>query len=222
VKCEINDCTARRKTRGLCATHYHKAWREGRLDAYPRSHVAGGRNCDVAGCERKSARLSRCDKHYLAALRRGELPSSKRCAAPGCDRFAASTKYCQPHYIRARKYGDPNLRKNAPAGTGFVRHDGYVTLFRPGHPNAAKSGRISEQRLMAAEWLGRPLCKGENVHHRNGNRGENTIGPCFLRSECTCSTRHNLELWVISQPSGQRASDKVAWAREIIALYGGV
>lgn len=31
--------------------------------------------------------------------------------------------------------------------------------------------------------------------------------------------RCNLELWSRSQPSGQRAIDKVTWAREIIRLY---
>ena len=29
----------------------------------------------------------------------------------------------------------------------------------------------------------------------------------------------NLELWNTSQPAGQRAEDKLKWAREIIALY---
>lgn len=54
--------------------------------------------------------------------------------------------------------------------------------------------------------LGRPLVKGENVHHLNGQRSQNDIA--------------NLELWSRSQPSGQRAIDKLRWAREIVDLYG--
>ena len=46
------------------------------------------------------------------------------------------------------------------------------------------------------------------MHHKNGQRADNRI--------------ENLELWSKSQPSGQRVVDKLRWAREIVALYGGI
>jgi hypothetical protein len=81
------------------------------------------------------------------------------------------------------------------------------------HPDGYVRGRFgSTGKLVAVHTvvmenhLGRLLRKPESVHHKNGNRSDNRL--------------ENLELWSRSQPAGQRVEDKLAWAREIIALYG--
>jgi hypothetical protein len=76
----------------------------------------------------------------------------------------------------------------------YVNAAGYVLVWRPEHPEAPKQkGYVLEHRLVMEEVLGRPLRKGENVHHRNGQRADN-------RPE-------NLELWTKPQPSGQRSEE---------------
>lgn len=68
-----------------------------------------------------------------------------------------------------------------------------------------KGRYIKEHRYVMEQFLGRELFRHENVHHKNGDRGDNRL--------------ENLEVWSSSQPSGQRIADKLAHAREILALY---
>jgi hypothetical protein len=70
---------------------------------------------------------------------------------------------------------------------------------------ADSRGYIMQHRKVMAEVIGRPLFPNETPHHVNGNRQDNSV--------------ENLELWVSSQPKGQRAKDLLAYGRELVSLY---
>jgi hypothetical protein len=89
-------------------------------------------------------------------------------------------------------------------GKGYMLVD--VRVFYPELMKYYPGRRyLPEHVAVIVKKLGRPLFAGENVHHKNGVRDDN-------RPE-------NLELWVSSQPSGQRVEDLVMWAKQVLARY---
>lgn len=95
------------------------------------------------------------------------------------------------------------------SGEGNISKDGYkiITCPEKDHPNRYDSkGRIAEHVYIMTKYIGRPLKKGEAVHHINGIRDDNRI--------------ENLELWHRSHPPGQRVEDKIQWCKEFLEIYG--
>lgn len=169
--------------------------------------------CSIEGCEnlKRHKQTEWCNKHLERWKRHGDPHVVKRqrrrenkCSVEGCERLAWVHGWCRMHYERVRRNGTPDRRNQGRK----ISHNGYRQIFWPGHPNAAGNGYVLEHRAVMAEMIGRALLPHETVHHKNGNRVDNR--------------RENLELWCKRQPHGQKASDLLDWAREIISLYEGV
>lgn len=96
--------------------------------------------------------------------------------------------------------------ENRPSWKGgrIKAFGGYIRVRLPkSHPSRKKY--MFEHRFVIEKELGRELLPSENVHHINGIRDDNRI--------------ENLELWVKSQPCGQRREDIIAFCVENLKLY---
>lgn len=148
--------------------------------------------------EREIFAVDLCLACLRSSIKRGWL---RKCKVDMCFAEKLVMGYCTAHYGRVRKHGHPQadipIKRNS---VGHVNKDGYRMISR-------NSKSIAEHRFVMQEMLGRDLLPGENVHHKNGVRNDN-------RPE-------NLELWIISQPVGQRPEDLLVWADEIIERYRG-
>lgn len=104
--------------------------------------------------------------------------------------------------------GKRRLREKSPnwkGGRHENKENGYVYNYHPEHPNANNRGYLVEHVQVMSKSLGRPLRKGEGVHHLNGIKNDNRI--------------ENLELWHTGHRFGARVSDKIRASIEFLRLY---
>lgn len=132
-----------------------------------------------------------CQRRKLKGRRRDRLKHN----------LEEKERYRKKHGIES----DADLRC-APKGSGCITQYGYRQIVAKGHPNSWRNGGMFEHVYVMSQHLGRPLMKGETVHHINGIKTDNRI--------------ENLEIWHKAHPHGQRLEDKLNWCKEMLEKYG--
>ena len=72
-------------------------------------------------------------------------------------------------------------------GGRTISSHGYVLIRLPEHPKAFATGYVYEHMLVAEKKLGRPLKKGELIHHIDSNRQNNAPENIVVNYNYTCS-----------------------------------
>jgi hypothetical protein len=93
---------------------------------------------------------------------------------------------------------DPNRKK--------ILDSGYVKLYRPENPMADKRGEVYEHRLVMSQMLDRHLGKKEHVHHKDGNKTNNS--------------RKNLELWSQTAHLSMHTKKRIEMGDIILTNHG--
>lgn len=140
---------------------------------------------------------------------RKKLKSNKGNCHNGCNRKIHCRGVCRRCYRKLHYEEHERERRGAtkhikhPIGTIQDDTSGYQRIkVREKH---GANDWMPYHRYVMEQHLNRELKSFENVHHINGNKSDNRL--------------ENLELWITSQPKGQRVSDLIEYAYWIINNY---
>ena len=96
------------------------------------------------------------------------------CTIKGCNKPVRGKGFCNTHYLRLVRYGDPHSRLKAANGEGGLAN-GYRKITIDGY-------RTYEHRHVMEQHLNRPLHDDEIVHHKDGDKLNNSIRNLELTS----------------------------------------
>lgn len=143
----------------------------------------------------KSAPLYECVGCHKMVPRRRDILGEGRVGG-----WDYAQKYCTTECFHESRFATKEAERAAGIlPKGHISKDGYHIV------KVAHGRQIKMHRYAMEKHIGRPLRANENVHHKNGNRSDNRI--------------ENLELWVKTQPCGQRVEDKVVAAVQLLQAY---
>lgn len=173
-----------------------------------------GKELPEGDFNRKSSSPDGYDRQCRAchqASRGRKLGGLRTCADKDCGReFFAKDKsqtMCSVACGRGRPQpGEQNANWN---GGETTSPKGYVYVKRPEHPRAMKNGYVKRADLVLEGVIGRPLTDGEEAHHKNRVRDDDSPGNLELHTKESHAALHAAERRKPKPP--KEPPKRVAW-----------
>lgn len=157
--------------RSFCSSKCYGKWQRGRSFADQGKPVRPVRFCEIPSCDRIYFGRGKCRHHYLEAYIRKNAKVVKPRVDLTC--LNCGSAFQVPHF---RKDAAKFCTRQCAARynrTGKIIKKGYRKVLLPDHPRADGKGYVFEHIVTAEKMLNRPIHRGEEVHHRDGNRLNN-------------------------------------------------
>lgn len=112
----------------------------------------------------------------------------------GCGEMIQSWDYihCRPRnykqghgikpFPKGNKLGAMRKGETHPSWKGgrYITSKGYIKIYEPDHPRADSHGHVFEHISVMTKYLGRDLKEGEEIHHIDKNKQNNSIENLML------------------------------------------
>lgn len=118
-----------------------------------------------------------------------------KCEAEGCDRISryVSVHLCGKHEMRLHRYGDTAYVTSTEDWKRKCRE--AALAYKDARPDVyLKFHKRHEHRVVAEQMLGRPLQRGEIVHHIDGNKHNNAPENLQVMSQSDHMKLHRAEM----------------------------
>ena len=172
----------------FCSAKCYGEWQKGKSFTEQRKKTKEKRYCSINQCNEIHFGKGYCRKHYREFVLKGKrYPSKTQYKCEQCGRiFRADIRTGRelPRFCSAVCMG---LFMRKP----FIIKKGYKKLLIPDHPRSDSKGYVFEHIVIMESVLERPIINGEECHHKDRNKLNNSPSNLLVCSNHSEHMKHH-------------------------------